>query len=143
MDSDNPLMGALKMLLYWALSIAVVIGPYFAILYGVPALFEEALGNLGSTGEGAVERLRLGLNTHYWWVMLVYLIAAGLITPRWDPDNLGLFGSPWIDNPFSFEDDYNRTMRNVALFLFPGKLVWFTVECTGRMILSVFRKDDW
>jgi hypothetical protein len=57
--------------------------------------------------------------------MSVYVVIAGLVTPEYDPDNLGLFGSRHIDNPFSMEDDRNRTMRTLATLLLPGKCVWF------------------
>jgi hypothetical protein len=39
-----------------------------------------------------------------------------------------------IDNPFSFEDDHNRAMLKIALFVWPGRVVWWTLGRTWRII---------
>ncbi len=66
--------------------------------------------------------------------MLIYLVLAAAVTPRYDSDNLGLFGSPLIDNPLSWTDDYNRSMRTLFFLLLPGKLVFATLKLTYRTV---------
>jgi len=125
---------ALRYIAFWALSIAIVVGPYFALRFGVPLLVARS----PFASAFAMDRFLVALNLNYWWVMLVYIALAGIFTPKWDPDNLGLFGG-YVDNPLTFEDYHNRAMRTLALFLFPGKFVWHTVEVTGRNIIDAMR----
>jgi len=114
----------------WVLSALIVGGPFFALWYGVPELFDIGIGG----AEGAVDRWHNALLTHYWWVMLVYLILAAAVTLSYDRDNLGLFGSPFLDNPLSWTDDYNRSMRTLFFLLAPGKLVYMTCVFTFRTL---------
>lgn len=113
----------------WALSLVILLGPYVAA--------RIAIARLDSAGHGAVagaaDRLLDLLNLHYGWVMFLYVAIAALITPSYDPHNLGLFGWSRIDNPLTFEDDRNRAMRNLAVLLYPGKIVWATISHTWTL----------
>lgn len=119
-----------KLGLLWVLSAAVVVGPFFALWFGVPYMLDVGVSQL----DQAVDRFHAALLRHYWWVMLVYLVLAAAVTPQYDRSNLGLFGSPLIDNPFSLTDDYNRGMRNLFFLLAPGKLVFVTLQLTYRTL---------
>ena len=50
-------------------------------------------------------------------------------TPSYDPNNMGLWGT-YIDNPFSWEDDWNRGMQTLAVILLPGKAAGAAVGAT-------------
>jgi len=96
----------------WVFSLALLIGPYIALTtYGAPPW---------------------GVYT-YWLLMLTYLMAAYVIDASPDTSNLGI-GGTMINNPFSYEDDYNRAALKVALFLWPGKVVWWTLGRSWRVI---------
>lgn len=125
-DTDAGQRGAfgIRLAVSWLVSIALVVGLWLALRYGLPAAF-------GADPAGdAVQRFRDGLDRAYWIVLALYLGLAAVLTPKYDPENLGLFGIKWIDNPFSLEDDYNRAARKWASFLAPGKFVWNTLVLT-------------
>ena len=71
--------------------------------------------------------------TTYWMCMAIYLMAAYVIEPNPDTSNLG-WGGTMINNPFSYEDDHNRAMLKIALFLWPGKVVWWTLGRAYRVM---------
>ena len=118
-----------KLAVVWALSLAVLLIPYFALRFGAPWI----VGSYRSDGRivvaCAVYRFVVALNIHYWWVFAAYVILAAVITPNYDRENMGLFGT-FIDNPFSFQDDYNRTMFTLMILLAPGKIVAHTLHYT-------------
>jgi hypothetical protein len=119
-----------KVLLGWVLSAGVVALPYVALRYGVPWLIETQLDiGAGVDVKDLAFRWELLVYRHYWWVLIVYLLAAGIITPRYDREEMGLFGT-FVDNPFSYQDDYNRAMFGVMVVLTPGKIVWLTLHTT-------------
>lgn len=118
----------------WIASAVIVMGPFFALWFG-PSFVD--IGLSADTAEGALERWHGLLLVHYWWVMLIYLVLSAVFTPTYDRDNLGLFGSPFIDNPLSWSDDYNRSMRNLLFFLAPGKLVYGTIRATGYTLRAM------
>lgn len=120
---------------YWLATAMTIIIPYLAVRLTLPYLWDI----LEVATEADLDYAITVVNLNYWWVFLVYVFIANLITPRWDPDDLGLFGSRHIDNPFSWTDDYNRAMRNLALLLFPGKIVWFTLRLSARFALERLR----
>ena len=124
----------IKLLLFWALSLAIVAGPYCLFVFGLPYLAERRNWTLGDL---AVERLADLLDPGYWVAAALYIGLAAVLTPRYDAENLGLFGGRWIDNPFSYEDDHNRAMRKLALFLLPGKCVWHTLSGSWRVLKRV------
>ncbi|MEM6260236.1 MAG: hypothetical protein AAF711_10440 [Planctomycetota bacterium] len=95
-------------------SFALVLGPHIAILVYVA----EPLPWMFAT---------------YWLCMVTYLMASYCIEITPDTSNLG-WGGTMIDNPFSFEDDHNRAMLKIALFVWPGRVVWWTLGRTWRVI---------
>lgn len=118
--------------LYWFGALIIVIGPFIGLhvalsmgLTQMPALEEHI----------AMDRVYALLNVHYWWVMAVYVFLAALITPSVDRDNLGI-GGTWIDNPFSYEDDFNRAMMTLAIVLLPGKVVWIALRNTFYVLTA-------
>ncbi len=121
----------LKLLLFWLLSLLVVFAPFALIVFGVPLLVQKLELNFVTTSP---EKIAAALHPAYWIVIGVYILLSNLFSPQYEPDNLGLFGRPYIDNPFSYEDDYNRTMRTMAFLLYPGKVVGYTVVGTVRVI---------
>jgi len=114
-----------QLMLWWAGALLVVVGPYFALRYGLPSLFDIGL----SGAEEAYARYLAVLNSWYALVMALYLGAAGALTPTYDPNNVGWFGG-MIDNPFSFQDDFERVKRTLVLVLLPGKVFWVAVKLT-------------
>ena len=115
-----------KLAAYWTGALIVVFGPYIALRIGVPLAIAQAPG---LEDHIAMDRVMTMINMHYWWIMALYVTIAALITPSVDRDNMGL-GGTWIDNPFSFDDDYNRAMFKLAIFLLPGKVVWIAIRNT-------------
>ena len=115
--------------LLWVIAVAVVVGPYFALRYGLPELFDIGLRG---AGEAHAKYIAL-LNGWYGIAMAAYLAAAGLLTPTYDPDNVGFFGG-MIDNPFSLQDDWERTKRTWLFLLLPGKTVWVALKLTWYRI---------
>lgn len=119
-----------KLLFGWVLSAVIVVGPYLALRYGVPWLIESQLDiGAGLDTEEAGYRFAMMVHRHYWWVFIVYMLIAGIVTPSYDREEMGLFGT-FVDNPFSFQDDYNRTMFTLMILLAPGKVVWVTLHTT-------------
>ena len=53
-------------------------------------------------------------------VLGLYLLAGYFIHAVPTSDNFGLFGTH-MDNPFTYEDDRNRNLRSLAMFLWPGR----------------------
>lgn len=95
-------------------SLALLLGPYLALITYVPDV-------------------EPWMRITYWLVMLTYLMASYVIETSPDTSNLGI-GGTMVNNPFSFEDDHNRAMLKVALFLWPGKVVWWTIGRSWRVI---------
>jgi len=95
-------------------SVVLVIGPHVAIVLYVPNYEPWML-------------------ITYWLCMATYLAAAYLINVSPDTSNLGL-GGTILNNPFSYEDDHNRVMLKIALFLWPGKLVLWTLVRAYRVV---------
>jgi hypothetical protein len=118
-----------KLALLWVFALLIVFGPYFGILW----LRDWFASDAGGSAMISEEALRDGLNPKYWIALAIYLGVALLIRPSVDRENLGLFGSPFLDNPFSFEDDWNRAMLWLTIMLLPGRIVWIAVGATWRM----------
>lgn len=118
-----------KIALLWLVAIAVIAGPYVALRFWLPGLFDIGLRG----ADEAYARYLAALNGWYGLVMAGYLAAAGLFTPTYDPNNVGLFGG-LMDNPFSFQDDWERTKRTFLMLLLPGKVVWVAVKLTWQRI---------
>lgn len=95
-------------------SLAFVLGPFIALMVFVPDV-------------------QPWIPITYWLFMVIYLLASATINVTPDTDNLGI-GGTMINNPFSFEDDHNRAMLKVALFLWPGKVVCWTLGRTYSAI---------
>ncbi|MFN7144045.1 MAG: hypothetical protein ACK4YP_09730 [Myxococcota bacterium] len=85
-----------------------------------------------ATAGGPWLYLEVGLGPYVLgWV--AYVVMANLLTPSVDTNDLGWGGGLW-DNPFSYSDDRNRFLYTLALVLWPGKLVWWTLRLTWRAI---------
>jgi hypothetical protein len=69
----------------------------------------------------------------YGLVMVVYLMGAAAVELEVDRHNLGWAGG-LIDNPFSFQDDFERKKLGVMLLLLPGKVVVATLAGTWRAL---------
>ena len=117
---------------YWAGALIIVLGPWVALRVGLPLGLEQAPG---LEEHIAMDRVYAFINLHYWWIMALYVFVASLITPRVDRDNLGV-GGTWIDNPFSFDDDYNRAMLKLSIVLMPGKVVWIAIRNTFYVVMG-------
>jgi hypothetical protein len=113
-DSPRSVKLLLGVLLGWVFSAAFVAGPWVAIVVLLP----EAPPWVHPT---------------YWLCMAAYLLSALAFNPSPDMTELGL-GGTLINNPFSFEDDANRALLKWALFLWPGKLVWWTLLRTWGLV---------
>ncbi len=105
-------MVVVKLLVAWLFSLALIIGPYVALLIYVPDA-------------------PLWIHLVYWVVMFIYLAAAATTSPRVDTSNLGLAGG-MIDNPFTWEDDVNRAGLTIAIALIPGKVVAWAIRTTWQ-----------
>lgn len=102
----------IMILLGWAGSIAIVVGPYVALLYYMP-------------------QVEAWMHYTYWAVMFTYLLSAAALDPQPDMSNLG-WGGTMINNPFTYEDNINRKLLGLAMLLLPGKLVAWTLVMTWR-----------
>lgn len=115
-SDDNPRSAKvlLGVLVGWVVSTALVVGPWIAIVVLVPDA-------------------QPWVHLTYWLCMAAYLLSALAFDPSPDMTELGI-GGTLINNPFSFEDDVNRAMLKWALFLWPGKLVWWTLLRTWGLV---------
>lgn len=125
----------IKLPIFWLLSLLIVFGPLAAICLGLPLGAERAGWDFVDV---TPEELAANLTPGYWIAMLVYVLVAGNVRMGVDTENLGLFGT-WMDNPFSYEDDANRFMLRLAVVLYPGKIVWFTVAGTAKLMWLLLR----
>lgn len=121
-----------QIVLLWIGALIVVLGPYCALRFGLPALFDIGLPR----ADEVHAKYLTALNGWYWLIMAFYLAAAGLFTPTYDPDNVGWLGG-YIDNPFSLQDDWERTKRTWVFLLLPGKLFWMAVKATWYRVRGV------
>lgn len=124
-----------KLPIFWALSLIICLGPYVAIVYGLPWLAEQ--GEISWAGLNSAD-LQARINPTYWIVLVLYLCFASLVSGGVDFSNLGL-GGTLMDNPFSLEDDYNRFALNLALIAIPGKIVLLAVIGTFRVFALMVR----
>jgi len=116
MPDFNPRSGKslIQLTLGLLFSLALLLGPHLALVTYVPDV-------------------SFGILFTYWALMVTYLMAAYVINVTPDTSNLG-WGGTMIDNPFSYEDDRNRAMLKLALFLWPGKVVWWTLGRTWQAL---------
>lgn len=104
-------------------------------------MLQHVVADQLSGGEAqAAARFAGWLDPWYWVIGGLYLIAAYTFSPQPFSNNYGLFGT-FVDNPFSFEDDLNRTLLTLAIVLLPGKAVWHTVGLTYGTIRRQFGTD--
>ncbi len=119
-----------KLILFWILALVILAGPYIGLRYAA-AYFADIMGAPG--GEGAARFVR-GLNIHYAWIMAAYLVVCHFITPEYDIENMGIFGSGRYANPaITGEHYYNRIMYSLASFMIPGNVVLATFAATWRL----------
>ena len=114
MDARPGTLDYLKLMFAWVVGLALVIGPYVALLIYWPSAPPW-------------------IHIAYWLGMAVYLMAAATTTPEVDTDNLGWAGG-LIDNPFSFQDDFNRKVLFFTIALIPGKIACYAIAATYRLI---------
>ena len=133
-EQDSLVRELLRLAWHWSLSLTILVGPYLFIRFGLPLLWEPM-----PREQESFEYFLALVDLNYWWVALVYVGVSALITPSYDPEKRGLFGSPFFDNPLSLEDDYHRFMWKLSLVLFPGKVVWFTLQETYYFISDHIR----
>ncbi len=125
-----------KLPIFWTLSLIVCLGPYVAIVYGLPWLADQGQIELSHISSA---ELQSKINPGYWIALAVYLGFASLVGGGVDFSNLGFAGT-MIDNPFSLEDDYNRAMLNLAILAIPGKIVIFTLAGTLKVLMVMLRR---
>lgn len=124
-EPERPSAGRVAGLLL--LAIVVVVGPYVALRVGIPIAFD----NGSQAFADASDRLIGLINIHYWWIAALYIFLAAVFSPTYDRDNIGWFGG-LVDNPFSFQDDWERQKRAWAFMLLPGKIVITAAAITWR-----------
>lgn len=113
----------------WLLSAVVVLGPYFGLRFGVPYMLDVGTNAF----DEATSRFIAVLNVHYWWVIALYIFLSGVFTPNVRREDMGWFGG-WVDNPFSWEDDWERQKFGFAVMFAPGKTVWAAAIMTYRLL---------
>ncbi len=128
-DSDTPRPSIGLVIGLWPLAWLIVLGPYLALRFGIPAFADTGV----TAFEDASARIVGLLDIHYWWIFAIYLFLAAVFTPTYDSDKTGWFGG-YIDNPFSFEDDWERQKRAWFFMLLPGKTVLAAFVMTYRFI---------
>jgi hypothetical protein len=121
----------IKLPIFWVLTFIICLGPYLALIHGLPSLFQQQGWDFANL---TPEAMREKINPGYWIALLVYVALAGTVNIGVDFENLGLFGT-MRDNPFSYEDDRNRLLLKIGVFLFPGRIVAFTLIGTFRILL--------
>ena len=119
-----------QLLLLWPTAVAIVIGPYFALMFGIPALMDVGVAEI----DNASDRILTLIRYNYWWVIAVYVFISVVFTPTYDPEATGFFGG-FMDNPFSFRDDWERQKRTWFFLLLPGKTVWAAFVVTKQFLL--------
>ena len=101
----------------WILAVAILFGPAAAILYAVPELAGLKFWGI------------------YAGVWAVVLVIARYVEFCPDTDDLGWFGG-LIDDPFSWSDDWNRSLLWWRLLFTPPKFVvntfFDTIETVKR-----------
>ncbi len=106
-ESSRPQLLWARRLLAWGFSLALLAGPYLWLVLSV----------------GPMEPW---VHPTYWLTMVAYVGLAFVLCPRPDMEELGWFGG-LIDNPFSHEDDLNRFLLALLIFLLPGKVVCYGI----------------
>jgi len=77
----------------------------------------------------------------YWIAAAIYLAAAETTSPEYDTEEMGIAGT-WINNPFSYVDDYNRLMLVFAVLLIPGKIACETIRRSWRILWPTGRDGN-
>ncbi len=103
-----------ELIFRWVVSLVFLLGPAIAILW-----FQRDW--LGTWQFYAI----------YGGAWAVMLLIAWLVEFVPDMDNIGWFGG-MMDNPFSYRDDYNRTLLQLKWFFMPAEIVIGTVVKTHR-----------
>lgn len=124
-----------KLPIFWALTLLICLGPYVAIVYGLPYLAEQQEISWASLNSAD---LQAKINPMYWIVLVLYLGFASIVSGGVDFSNLGM-GGTLIDNPFTLQDDFNRVALQLALIAIPGKIVILTVLGTFRVFGMMVR----
>lgn len=129
----------IKLGLMWLITLLIILGPYYLIVYGIGAGLSQT-GTFQTLGLSPTpESVSEAINPKYWYVIGIYLLICLAFSPGYDPDNLGLFGSPMVDNPFTYEDDWNRMMLTFVALMLPGKFVLWTLHGSWQVLKAVAR----
>ncbi|MFW6059590.1 MAG: hypothetical protein ACODAQ_05380 [Phycisphaeraceae bacterium] len=134
-SAPSPARTAMTLTFWWIVSFIIVLGPYLLLRFGVPALLVDE----GQLAADAGQKLAGVLDRHYWWIIGLYLLISFSVSPQPMSDYYGMFGMPTINNPFTYEDNYNRTMVGLAIVLMPGKVVWQTTTQTFLALKRLVR----
>jgi hypothetical protein len=102
--------------LLWVGALAVLLGSYLGFRHLAPGLAASHL-------------------PHFLGGLALYLAASNVFNPTYDASDVGWFGG-LVDNPFSWSDDYNRSMRGLVIFFLPGKLVGAALRGTYRLLTA-------
>lgn len=129
----------LKLGLFWLMTLIILIGPFFGLLWAADQTLVDLPGGLSGLDERFVD----GLYRHYWWVMLVYLAVCWTFTPSFDRENMGIFGAGYHGNPaVTREHHANRLLYSLHTWLVPGKIVLATVAATWQLLRGRRRHRD-
>ena len=121
-----------RLLLLWAAAIAIVAGPFVALVWGFPATVLELTGG---PAEDATPALALDvLHPAYWIAMALYVVVANVFDTRIYSDDILWFG---LDDPFSGRDLDARYAVFGALLLIPGKIVAAALVGTVRVLSAL------
>lgn len=128
-----PVATWLKLPFFWAIALLICLGPYAAIVHGLPWLAaEQGWAGFSRTPAELHDKITPG----YWMALLAYLLVAEVTEIGVDFENLGLLGG-LMDNPFTHEDDFNRWTLLIGLALIPGKFAVFTLVTTLKLMRRI------
>ena len=102
------------------------------IVFGLPGLIGHFAPGIQSNA--TPDKLADSLTPGYWIFLATYLGLASIFSPKCDTENLGMFGIPWLNNPFTYQDNVNRSLLLIVILLAPGHFFWFTARGTVGLI---------
>jgi hypothetical protein len=68
-------------------------------------------------------------------IFAIYFAASAIFNPLPDYNNMGWFGG-WFDDPTQIEDDINRRLHGLKIFLLPGKIVFSALVYLKRYFID-------
>lgn len=115
---------------YWGLTLIFAMAGYWLLNGYAVAAFDFAFPDSTAReffGE-ATPLLIYGTIT-----LPTYLAMSWMFQPTFEVDDGKWFGWP-LNNPFTWDDDYNFMKMVLAIFLWPGKFMIFTVQFTRAVL---------